>query len=274
MNAGHTTYSTLHARNVKEAINRLTHNPINVPVDQYMMLMILLTVLSALLMMMIGVLLYVFDISLDLIPFLPQWLTMLLAVLLIPAGVFVCLYSYPQWRCRAGKPRSTWTCRMLSSTCRHFPLRFRSMISSATSTTWLLSTVRSQRSAVSSIVLDVELFGEDLLTAMENTISVTLIGRATTSTNFFNAKSESYRELARQKLDALLEFLEMIAEIYVTAFVAGPIAIIMLVAQNLSGQSQMEGIMPLMCIGLPLGAIVFIFILYILFPPDNLDIAR
>jgi flagellar protein FlaJ len=67
----------------------------------------------------------------------------------------------------------------------------------------------------------------------------------------------------------------MIAEIYVTAFVAGPIAIIiMLVAQNLSGQSQMEGIMPLMYIGLPLGAIALIFILYILLPPDNLDIAR
>jgi flagellar protein FlaI len=31
MNTGHTTYSTLHAGGVKEAINRLTHDPINVP---------------------------------------------------------------------------------------------------------------------------------------------------------------------------------------------------------------------------------------------------
>jgi flagellar protein FlaI len=31
MNSGHTTYSTLHAGGVKEAINRLTHDPINVP---------------------------------------------------------------------------------------------------------------------------------------------------------------------------------------------------------------------------------------------------
>ncbi len=35
MNTGHTTYSTLHAGNVKEAINRLTHNPINVPVAMF-----------------------------------------------------------------------------------------------------------------------------------------------------------------------------------------------------------------------------------------------
>lgn len=31
MNTGHTTFSTLHAGGVKEAINRLTHDPINVP---------------------------------------------------------------------------------------------------------------------------------------------------------------------------------------------------------------------------------------------------
>ena len=31
MNTGHTTFSTLHAGGVNEAINRLTHDPINVP---------------------------------------------------------------------------------------------------------------------------------------------------------------------------------------------------------------------------------------------------
>ncbi len=66
----------------------------------------------------------------------------------------------------------------------------------------------------------------------------------------------------------------MIAEIYITAFVAGPIAImIMLVAQNLSGQNTMGNIMPIMLIFLPLGAIILIVILYILLPPDNLGIA-
>ncbi|MEG3055907.1 MAG: hypothetical protein RQM90_07420 [Methanoculleus sp.] len=54
-------------------------------------------------------------------------------------------------------------------------------------------------------------------------------------------------KLARQEQEALLQILEMIAEVYVTAFVAGPIAIIIiLVAQSLSGQAPLEGIMPLM----------------------------
>ncbi|HJJ28791.1 MAG TPA: type II/IV secretion system ATPase subunit [Methanocorpusculum sp.] len=35
MNTGHTTFSTLHAGNVKEAVNRLTHDPINVPVAMF-----------------------------------------------------------------------------------------------------------------------------------------------------------------------------------------------------------------------------------------------
>lgn len=260
---------------------------ITVPVDQYMMLTILLTMLSALLMMMIGVLLYVFDISLDFISFLPQWLTMLLAVVLIPIGVFVCLYFYPQLEAQGRKtkiemdlPYAITYMQALSSTITLYDI-FRNVYDAAD----LYGEVSKE---CGLIVRDVELFGEDLLTAMENTIAVTpsenfrellndlmLVYRSGGNlTNFFNAKSESYRELARQELESLLQFLEMIAEIYVTAFVAGPIAIIiMLVAQNLSGQSQMEGIMPLMYIGLPLGAVTLIFILYILLPPDNLDIA-
>ena len=35
MNTGHTTFSTLHAGNVSETVNRLTHDPINVPVAMF-----------------------------------------------------------------------------------------------------------------------------------------------------------------------------------------------------------------------------------------------
>ncbi|MDD3856592.1 MAG: type II/IV secretion system ATPase subunit [Methanoculleus sp.] len=35
MNTGHTTYSTVHAGNVQETVNRLTHEPINVPVAMF-----------------------------------------------------------------------------------------------------------------------------------------------------------------------------------------------------------------------------------------------
>ena len=271
----------------KQIAGYLRSAHITVPVDQYMMMTILLTSLSALLIMLVGVLLFVFDISLDLIPFLPQWLTMFLAVILIPAGVFVCLYYYPQLEAQGRKtkidldlPYAITYMQALSSTLTLYNI-FRSVYDSAD----LYGEVSKE---CGLIVRDVELFGEDLLTAMENTIAVTpsenfrellndlmLVYRSGGNlTSFFNAKSESYRELARQELEALLQFLEMIAEIYVTAFVAGPIAIIiMLVAQNLSGQSQMAGIMPLMYIGLPLGAVALIFVLYILLPPDKPDSA-
>jgi flagellar protein FlaI len=35
MNTGHTTYSTVHAGNVRETVNRLIHDPINVPVAMF-----------------------------------------------------------------------------------------------------------------------------------------------------------------------------------------------------------------------------------------------
>ena len=139
------------------------------------------------------------------------------------------------------------------------------------------------------IVRDVEVFGFDLVTAIENAKETTpsenfrellndllLVHRSGGDLrSFFQAKSDSYREISKNEMDSLLQFLEMIAEIYVTAFVAGPIAIIiMLVAQNLSGQNTLGNFMPLLFIGLPLGAMALIAILYILLPPNNLGITR
>jgi len=272
----------------KEMSSILRGAHITIPVQQYMMLSILLTVLSVLLILMVGVVLFVFDISITIVPFLPGWLTIVLACILIPPGVFLSLYYYPQLEAQGRKtriemdlPYAITYMQALSSTINLYDI-FRSVYEAAD----LYGEVSRE---CGLIVRDVELFGEDLLTAMENTMKNTpspnfrellndlmLVYRSGGNlTNFFNAKSESYRELARQEQEALLQFLEMIAEIYVTAFVAGPIAlVIMLVAQNLSGQSQMAGILPMMYIGLPLGAIMLIAILYILLPPENLDITR
>lgn len=272
----------------KEMSSILRGAHITIPVQQYMMLSILLTVLSVLLILMVGVVLFVFDISITIVPFLPGWLTIVLACILIPSGVFLSLYYYPQLEAQGRKtriemdlPYAITYMQALSSTINLYDI-FRSVYEAAD----LYGEVSRE---CGLIVRDVELFGEDLLTAMENTMKNTpspnfrellndlmLVYRSGGNlTNFFNAKSESYRELARQEQEALLQFLEMIAEIYVTAFVAGPIAlVIMLVAQNLSGQSQMAGILPMMYIGLPLGAIMLIAILYILLPPENLDITR
>lgn len=257
---------------------------IAIAVDQYMMLTILMTMLSGLLVLLVGVCLTVFGIELP----IPLGLVIAAAVLLIPAGIFICFYYYPALEASGRKnkieqdlPYAITYMQALSSTVTLYTI-FRNVYDAAD----LYGEVSRE---CGLIVRDVELFGEDLLTAIENTIKVTpsenfrellndlaLVYRSGGNlTSFFNAKAESYRELSRQQMESLLQFLEMIAEIYVTAFVAGPIAIIiMLVAQNLSGSNSIGNLMPLLYIGLPLGAIALIGVLYILLPPDNLGISR
>jgi len=268
--------------------NALRSAHIIVPVDQYMMLAILITVFSGIMIALIGILITVMGITIPVISFLPVWVVITLSCILIPIGVFICFYYYPMLQAQGRKnkieqdlPYAITYMQALSSTVNLYAI-FRSVYEAAD----LYGEVSRE---CGLIVRDVELFGEDLLTAIENTIKITpsenfrellndlaLVYRSGGNmTNFFNSKSESYREIARQQLDALLQFLEMIAEVYVTAFVAGPIAImIMLVAQNLSGQNTMGNIMPIMLIFLPVGAIILIVILYILLPPDNLGIAN
>ncbi|MBR5142396.1 MAG: type II secretion system F family protein, partial [Methanocorpusculum sp.] len=259
---------------------------ITIPVEQYMMLTILMTMFSGVLILMLGVCLTVFGIELPLpIPF---WVIIAAAVILVPVGMFLCFYYYPSLEASGRKnkieqdlPYAITYMQALSSTVTLYTI-FRNVYDAAD----LYGEVSRE---CGLIVRDVELFGEDLLTAIENTVKVTpsenfrellndlaLVYKSGGNlTNFFNAKSESYRELARQQMDSLLQFMEMIAEIYVTAFVAGPIAIIiMLVAQNLSGSNSIGNMMPLLYIGLPLGAIALIAVLYILLPPDNLGISR
>ncbi|MBP2133140.1 flagellar protein FlaJ [Methanomicrobium sp. W14] len=261
---------------------------IKTQVNQYMMAAVLLSVLPFFAAMMTGVILYTFDVNPGLLPPVPDPLVIAGGGVVISALIFLGFYYYPQLEASGRKNSidmdlayAVTYMQALSSTLPLYDI-FRSVYEADD----LYGEVSKE---CGIIVRNVEVFGEDLLSAMEYVISVTpserfkelindlmLVYRSGGNLkNFFNAKSESYREIAKQELEALLQFLEMIAEIYVTAFVAGPIAIIiMLVAQNLSGQNQLNGIMPLLYFGLPLGAIALIFVLYVLLPPDNLDISR
>ncbi len=254
---------------------------------QYMMTAVLLSVLPFFAVMMVSVLLYSFDIQFNIYRNIPDFIVLIFAGAVISAVVFGGFYYYPQLLAQGRKtkidmdlPYAITYMQALSSTIILYDI-FRSVYEAED----LYGEVSRE---CGIIVRDVELFGEDLLSAMSDVIAITpsekfkelmndlmLIYRSGGNlTNFFNAKSESYREIAKQELEALLQFLEMIAEIYVTAFVAGPIAIIiMLVAQNLSGQNQLDGIVPILYFGLPLGAMALIFVLYILLPPDDLGIS-
>ncbi len=271
-----------------ELAHSLLSAHIPIPASRYLQYGLIVTLLAGFLYIFSALLLSLFGIEANILPFLPYGVTALLGFIAAVGLLLLAICLYPlllaqgrRTRIEMDLPHAVTYMQALSSTLTLYGI-FRSVYEAGD----LYGEVSKE---CGLIVRDVEVFGLDLLTAMRNVQEVTpsanfkelindlgLVYRSGGNlTNFFNSKSETYRELARQEQESLLQILEMVAEVYVTAFVAGPIAIIiMLVAQNLAGQSQLSGIMPLMYLGLPLGAIALIFILYVLLPPDNLDVAR
>jgi len=139
------------------------------------------------------------------------------------------------------------------------------------------------------IVRDVELFGDDMNAAMKNLQHTTpstnlrdflndlaiVFDSGGNVTTYLGAKTEYYRDQAKQELELVLKTIEIMAEVYVTAFVAGPIAlIIMIVAQGMTNSTGMAWVLPLMYICIPAGAIVLIWILSLMLPPENMEISR
>lgn len=138
------------------------------------------------------------------------------------------------------------------------------------------------------VVRDVELFGDDLISAMHNLQKTT---PSPLLSDFFNdlrivfesggdfsaylaSKTEYFHQQARRELDVVLKTMEIMAEVYVSAFVAGPIAlIIMIVAQGMTSKGTMSWLLPMMYIVIPAGAIVMIWILSLMLPPENLEVS-
>ena len=139
------------------------------------------------------------------------------------------------------------------------------------------------------IVRDVEMFGDDLITAMRNLQQTTpsplmrdflndlciVFESGGDITAYLSSKTSYFHEQARRELDLVLKTIEIMAEVYVSAFVAGPIAlIIMIVAQGMTSQATMAWLLPLMYLLIPAGAILMIWILSLMLPSENLEISR
>lgn len=258
------------------------------PAKKYLIDIIVQTAACALLFAVLIFLIEYLNIQIPYIASIPTWALAVFFVGIIPVGTFLFSYFYPKMIAAGRKskidldlPYAVTYMQALSTTVTLYDI-FKGVFESRD----LYGEVSKE---CGLIVRDVEVFGFDLITAIENAKEITpsenfrellndllLVHRSGGDLKaFFQAKSDSYREISKNEMDSLLQFLEMIAEIYVTAFVAGPIAIIiMLVAQNLSGQNTLGNFMPLLFIGLPLGAMALIAILYILLPPNNLAITR
>ena len=106
---------------------------------------------------------------------------------------------------------------------------------------------------------------QDLLT---NLLSV--IDSGGDVTTYLNGKTDQYLQRVMQDQKSFLEMLGLIAESYVTAFVAGPLFIIIMasVMTIMNGGSPM--ILYVIVYGmLPLGSVMFIVLISILTPSDD-----
>ena len=218
----------------------------------------------------------------------PLWVQGLLILIIPPLLVFSVLYLQPMLTAKGRKarididlPYAITYMQALSTT-----LTLYNVIRSVYEQGDLYGEVSKE---FGMIVRDVELFGDDLISAIRD------LSRTTPSENlakllddlvlmfesggdlpaFLSARAAHYREVAEKQMEMSLKTMEIMAEVYVTAFVAGPIAVmIMIVAENMSGQSSLSALMPYFFIFLPLGAIGMIWILSLVVPGESVEITR
>lgn len=132
-----------------------------------------------------------------------------------------------------------------------------------------------------AILRDMEYFGNDLRTALHNIIKITpskkfqdLIHNLLTVIDsggdipaYFRDKSEQF--IQQEKIDqkGFLETLGLIAESYVTAFVAGPLFIIILgVMMNVMGSGTQAMLYAIIYAVIPIGSIMFVVMVSIITP--------
>jgi flagellar protein FlaJ len=216
---------------------------------------------------------------------IPDFLSRILVFMVMVPGVFCAMSSYPSIVARGRKTRID------------LDLPYALTYMQALSTTMTMyEVIRKVYEEVDLfgevsrefgiIVRNVELFGQDLTTALRDHQRYTpsdsfrellndlvlLTDSGGDLTSFLAAKSTFYRDMAEREMELTLQIM---AEVYVTAFVAGPIAVIILmVAQNLSGTNTLAEWLPPILVGIPAGALGMIWILHLLLPPENLEITR
>jgi flagellar protein FlaJ len=90
---------------------------------------------------------------------------------------------------------------------------------------------------------------------------------------YFSVKMKQYFDHARKTQEMFLKTLEMIAEVYVVAFVATPIFLmIMLVSAGMANVSQSGSLYLALYFGIPIGSIAFIILLDSISPKEDLGI--
>lgn len=260
----------------------------HLPYSQYSYFMLLLKCSILSMIIFVSLTAFMLTTGIQLIPGMANIYTILILFILLVPGVIIGIFTYPQTVATGRK----------SSIDLDLPYAITYMQALSTTMT-LYNVIRKIYEAddlfgevgkeFGLIVRDVEVFGDDLYSAIRNLQKVTpsknleeflndlllLSNSGGDVTNFLSSRSAYFRESAARELESVLKTIEVMAEVYVTAFVAGPITmIIIIVAQNLGGKSDLAGYMPLIIIGLALGSMGMIYILYLMLPSIKMDITR
>ncbi|MFC6955418.1 type II secretion system F family protein [Halorubellus litoreus] len=145
------------------------------------------------------------------------------------------------------------------------------------------------------IVRDMELFGNDMFTALRNARNLTpsgslerflddlvsVVDSGGDVTTFFEDQAARYAETANEEQEDFLETLSVLSEIFIVGFVAAPLFLIVtLMVISFLGGSTVNQMAVLVYAGLPLGMIGFLVFLDVLSAPfvqpaaDELDDGR
>ncbi|WP_129598624.1 type II secretion system F family protein [Methanohalophilus profundi] len=134
------------------------------------------------------------------------------------------------------------------------------------------------------IIRDMEYFGYDMLTALKNANDnspsekyknlldsmLSIISSGGDVTSYLKNKSEQYRFLASREQKTFLETLAILAEVYITVFVVGPVFLItILIVLGFMGSNSLDVLYTLVYILIPIGTVLFIVFLSTI--SDNLE---
>lgn len=137
---------------------------------------------------------------------------------------------------------------------------------------------------IDTMLREMDYFGNDLRTALQNTCDITpsenfkdlmynlltVIDSGGNIEAYFRDKSEQYLNKAKIEQKGFLETLALIAESYVTAFVAGPLFIIilgvMMVAMGSGSEAMLYAIVYAV---IPIGSLMFVVMINIMTPGET-----
>ncbi|WP_456369639.1 type II secretion system F family protein [Geoglobus sp.] len=134
------------------------------------------------------------------------------------------------------------------------------------------------------IIMDIEELGEDLRSALNKAMEltpsknladliqglITIIESGGDVTGYFRDRSDYYLEMARQDQKNFLDFLSLMAESYITAFVAGPLFLIIIqTVMAVMGEGDQNLLYAVVYMIIPVGAFFFAVVIKLISPVES-----